>query len=101
MTSRFASRFNTSYIQAYTVLTMLLPGTPVLYYGDEINMVDGSSTSNQWQRAQPMRTVMQWENATNAGFQSCNASCSPIEFEINNFENNNVKVCINFEDNKS
>lgn len=91
-TSRFASRFNTSYIQAYTVLSMLLPGTPVLYYGDEINMVDGSSTGNPWQRIQPMRTIMQWENTTDAGFQACNTSCSPVWVGVNDFGNNNVKL---------
>ena len=93
-TSRFASRFNTSYIQAYTVLSMLLPGTPVLYYGDEINMVDGSSTGNPWQRIQPMRTIMQWENTTDAGFQACNTSCSPVWVGVNDFGNDNVKVGI-------
>jgi len=73
---RMASRFNRSFIQPFTMLTMLLPGTPVLYYGDEIYMQDARpGTGNQWARQQPMRTLMQWENATNAGF--CNSTCNP------------------------
>ena len=74
---------------------MLLPGTPVLYYGDEINMVDGTSSSTSpGQRGQPMRTIMQWENATNAGFQSCNDSCTAPWFDINDYSTNNVMVSI-------
>lgn len=72
-TDRFASRFNATFIRAYTILTFLMPGTPLLYYGDEINMVNTGTTSDPSAREQPMRSIMRWNNSTNGGF--CNNTC--------------------------
>jgi len=47
-------------------LLFSLPGTPVLYYGDEIGM--GEDLSLQERNA--VRTPMQWSNAPNAGFST-------------------------------
>ncbi|MBN2044241.1 MAG: maltose alpha-D-glucosyltransferase [Anaerolineales bacterium] len=47
-------------------LLMTLPGTPVLYYGDEIGMGD-----NIWLRDRDgVRTPMQWDSTPHAGFSA-------------------------------
>lgn len=70
---RLASRFNKSFIKAYTILTFLLPGTPVMLYGDEIYMIDTGTPLSPWSRDQPMRAVMRWDNSSNGGFcDKCN-----------------------------
>jgi maltose alpha-D-glucosyltransferase/alpha-amylase len=43
---------------------MSLPGTPILYYGDEIGMGDNISLGDR----NGVRTPMQWNGETNAGF---------------------------------
>jgi glycosidase len=48
------------------MIYMLLPATPITYYGDEIGMVDGVSSS-QTDRRDPYRTPMQWSGEANAG----------------------------------
>jgi trehalose synthase len=60
---------------AYSLL-FTLPGSPILYYGDEIGMGD-----NIWlEDRNGVRTVMQWENAANAGFSQASAESlfSPV-----------------------
>lgn len=44
------------------MIAMLLPGTPITLYGEEIGMEDGLGSSDP-----PARCVMSWSNATNAG----------------------------------
>ncbi|XP_060067990.1 neutral and basic amino acid transport protein rBAT-like [Ylistrum balloti] len=74
---RFASRFNGSYIRAYYMLTMLLPGTPVLYYGDEIMLKNNPAVTATSGNNKTMRTLMQWENATDGGFCSASTCSTP------------------------
>jgi maltose alpha-D-glucosyltransferase/alpha-amylase len=53
--------------ELFTALLLSLPGSPVLYYGDEIGMGD-----NIWlQDRDAVRTPMQWTPDRNAGFSSC------------------------------
>ncbi len=53
-------------IQLFTALLMSLPGSPVLYYGDEIGMGD-----NIWLGDRDgVRTPMQWTPDRNAGFST-------------------------------
>jgi maltose alpha-D-glucosyltransferase / alpha-amylase len=47
-------------------LVFSLPGTPVVYYGDEIGMGDDMSLPERW----PVRTCMQWSDEVNGGFSS-------------------------------
>ena len=51
----------------YTIL-FSLPGTPVLYYGDEIGMGDNVYLGDRF----GVRTPMQWSMNVNAGFSSAN-----------------------------
>lgn len=44
------------------MIAMLLPGTPITLYGEEIGMADASGIVEH-----PARCVMSWSNATNAG----------------------------------
>jgi maltose alpha-D-glucosyltransferase/alpha-amylase len=49
-------------------LLFSLPGTPVIYYGDEIGMGDNYYLGDR----NGVRTPMQWSNDRNAGFSSAN-----------------------------
>ncbi|XP_033760798.1 neutral and basic amino acid transport protein rBAT-like [Pecten maximus] len=73
---RFASRFSSSFIRAYYMLTMLLPGTPVLYYGDEIMLKNNPAINTTSGNSRTMRTLMQWGNAT-SDFCSVSSCSSP------------------------
>ncbi|KAL3837297.1 hypothetical protein ACJMK2_022664 [Sinanodonta woodiana] len=97
-TNRIASRINsTRYVKALSMLMMLLPGTPIWYYGDEVNMIDNTNTSTveTGGRNQLMRGLMYWNNETNGGFQNCasNSSCSATWMSSNGGHiNNNVQT---------
>lgn len=51
-------------IELMTALLLTLPGTPVLYYGDEIGMGDNVHLGDR----DGVRTPMQWSNDRNGGF---------------------------------
>ncbi|HYZ35905.1 MAG TPA: maltose alpha-D-glucosyltransferase [Pseudonocardiaceae bacterium] len=54
-------------LELFTALLLSLPGSPVLYYGDEIGMGD-----NIWLGDRDgVRTPMQWTPDRNAGFSCC------------------------------
>jgi maltose alpha-D-glucosyltransferase/alpha-amylase len=54
-------------IELFTALLLALPGSPVLYYGDEIGMGD-----NIWLGDRDgVRTPMHWTPDRNAGFSTC------------------------------
>jgi maltose alpha-D-glucosyltransferase / alpha-amylase len=54
-------------LELFTALLLSLPGSPVLYYGDEIGMGD-----NIWLGDRDgVRTPMQWTPDRNAGFSVC------------------------------
>ena len=38
---RIATRFGADLVDAMNMIYMLLPGTPITYYGEEIGMTDG------------------------------------------------------------
>jgi maltose alpha-D-glucosyltransferase/alpha-amylase len=56
-------------IELLMSLLLSLPGTPVLYYGDEIGMGDNIFLADR----DGVRTPMQWSNDRNAGFSSANS----------------------------
>ena len=55
-------------IELLISLLLSLPGTPVLYYGDEIGMGDNIFLADR----DGVRTPMQWSNDRNAGFSRAN-----------------------------
>jgi maltose alpha-D-glucosyltransferase/alpha-amylase len=55
-------------IELLNVLLLSLPGTPVIYYGDEIGMGDNYYLGDR----NGVRTPMQWSPGKNAGFSECN-----------------------------
>ena len=56
-------------IELLNGLLMSLPGTPVIYYGDEIGMGDNVYLGDR----NGVRTPMQWSGDRNAGFSSANS----------------------------
>jgi len=54
-------------LELFTALLLSLPGSPVLYYGDEIGMGDNIWLGDR----DSVRTPMQWSPDRNAGFSSC------------------------------
>lgn len=59
---------NTAKIELMNVLLFSLPGTPVIYYGDEIGMGDNYYLGDR----DGVRTPMQWTGDRNAGFSQTN-----------------------------
>jgi maltose alpha-D-glucosyltransferase/alpha-amylase len=55
-------------IELMNVLLFALPGTPVIYYGDEIGMGDNIYLGDR----NGVRTPMQWNDDRNAGFSQAN-----------------------------
>jgi maltose alpha-D-glucosyltransferase/alpha-amylase len=55
-------------------LLFTLPGTPVIYYGDEIGMGDNIFLPDR----NGVRTPMQWEPGLNAGFTDADVIYSPV-----------------------
>jgi maltose alpha-D-glucosyltransferase/alpha-amylase len=54
-------------LELFTALLLSLPGSPVLYYGDEIGMGDNIWLGDR----DAVRTPMQWTPDRNAGFSKC------------------------------
>jgi len=87
---RIASRLNGD--QRKLVLAasclMALPGTPVLYYGEEIGMLDGFGPSHSGDLAH--RLPMQWN--TGAGYGFTNPAVEPWQPFLGNGENISVEA---------
>jgi maltose alpha-D-glucosyltransferase/alpha-amylase len=57
-------------VELLNVLLFTLPGSPVIYYGDEIGMGDNIFLGDR----NGVRTPMHWDDNRNAGFSTCNPS---------------------------
>jgi alpha-glucosidase len=78
--SRIASRVGVDQARVAAMLLLTLRGTPTMYYGDELGMVDVAIAANRIQDPfeknvpgmglgrDPCRTPMQWDESANAGF---------------------------------
>jgi maltose alpha-D-glucosyltransferase / alpha-amylase len=55
-------------IELMNLLLMTMPGSPILYYGDEIGMGDNLQLGDR----NGVRTPMQWVGGTNGGFSTAN-----------------------------
>ena len=78
-------------IELFTALLFSLPGSPVLYYGDEIGMGD-----NIWLGDRDgVRTPMQWTPDRNAGFSSCDPGrmvFPPVQDAVYGYQVTNVEA---------
>ncbi|XP_040573552.1 maltase A3 [Lepeophtheirus salmonis] len=63
---RVRSRFGPELIDGINMLVMLLPGTPITYYGEELGMEDLLEVQND--PRDPERSPMIWNDQENAGF---------------------------------
>jgi maltose alpha-D-glucosyltransferase/alpha-amylase len=63
-------------IQLMNCLLMSMPGTPIIYYGDEIGMGDNIYLGDR----NGVRTPMQWNGGWNAGFSGADPErlCAPL-----------------------
>lgn len=78
-------------IQLMTALLFSLPGTPVIYYGDEIGMGDNIYLADR----NGVRTPMQWSSDKNAGFSTSTPQqlYLPVVIDpIFNYESINVEL---------
>jgi maltose alpha-D-glucosyltransferase / alpha-amylase len=78
-------------IELLNSLLFSLPGTPIVYYGDEIGMGDNISLKDR----DGVRTPMQWSAAPNAGFSQAHPASlySPIVNDsVYGFEKVNVEA---------
>lgn len=90
---RVGSRFGEDAIDKLSMLIILLPGSVVTYYGEEIGMVDNEisweDTVDPWGcnagpdryhlfSRDPERTPMQWSSEDGAGFTTGNKTWLPI-----------------------
>lgn len=80
--ARLATRIGSQQAKLVAVMQLSLPGLPVVYYGDELGMVDGIIKPDQIQDPvekrkpglnqgrDPERTPMQWDAGLYAGFST-------------------------------
>lgn len=61
-------------IELLNGLLFSLPGTPIIYYGDEIGMGDDIWLDDR----NGVRTPMQWDSSRNAGFSQADATYLPV-----------------------
>ncbi len=66
--------FDRPRIELLHSLLMTLPGTPILYYGDEIGMGDDLNLPDR----NGVRTPMQWNDSPGAGFSSADVTYAPL-----------------------
>ena len=78
-------------IQLFTALLLSLPGSPILYYGDEIGMGDIIWLGDR----DAVRTPMQWTPDRNAGFSTANPGrlyLPPIQDPVYGYQAVNVEA---------
>ncbi len=66
--------FDRARVELLHSLLMTLPGTPILYYGDEIGMGDDLTLPDR----NGVRTPMQWTDGPGAGFSSAQQTYAPL-----------------------
>ncbi|XP_004534609.1 maltase A3 [Ceratitis capitata] len=101
--NRVGSRLGADRIDMLNMLTNMLPGVSISYYGDEIGMTDVWIPWNDTQdpsachtnpdiyekfSRDPERTPFQWSDAENAGFSTANKTWLPV---ADNYKTVNVQ----------
>lgn len=77
-------------IELANSLLFTLPGSPIVYYGDEIGMGENLDLPDR----NGVRTPMQWDNSLNAGFSTGKTSSEFVKGELS-YEHINVASQIN------
>ena len=78
-------------IELLCMLLFSFPGTPVLYYGDEIGMGDNIYLGDR----NGVRTPMQWSSDRNGGFSRCDFArlySAPIMDPVSGYQSINVEA---------
>ncbi|UCH25023.1 MAG: maltose alpha-D-glucosyltransferase [Trueperaceae bacterium] len=76
-------------IKLMNSLLLTLPGTPILYYGDEIGMGDHIWLDDR----NGVRTPMQWQETENAGFSTAEELFAPVvDDAVYGYRHRNVDV---------
>jgi glycosidase len=82
---RISKGRDTADLELVYMFLMTMPGTPFIYYGDEIGMrsIQGLPSKEGGYNRTPSRTPMQWDDSPNAGFSNAPASLlyTPIDPE--------------------
>ncbi len=71
-------------IELMNAMLMSLPGTPIIYYGDEIGMGDNISLGDR----NGVRTPMQWSGGWNAGF----STAEPERLVCSHYSRSGIRV---------
>ncbi|XP_028409885.1 neutral and basic amino acid transport protein rBAT-like [Dendronephthya gigantea] len=69
---RVGSNIDSKLAKSLEALLVLLPGTPIVFYGDEIGMQNVNNGKNL--KVDENKAPMQWEDTKNAGFTSNNST---------------------------
>jgi alpha-glucosidase len=90
---RIASKLGPDGVRTAAVALLTLPGSKVIYYGDELGMADVAIPLEKLQdpsptNRDPERTPMQWSDAPNAGFSAVEPWL-PVE---DNYHSHNVQT---------
>ncbi|GAB2913355.1 maltose alpha-D-glucosyltransferase [Streptomyces mayteni] len=78
-------------LELFTALLLSLPGSPILYYGDEIGMGDNIWLGDR----DAVRTPMQWTPDRNAGFSSADPGklyLPPLMDTIYGYQSTNIEA---------
>ncbi|ARQ70600.1 maltose alpha-D-glucosyltransferase [Streptomyces marincola] len=78
-------------LELFTALLLSLPGSPILYYGDEIGMGDNIWLGDR----DAVRTPMQWTPDRNAGFSTADPGklyLAPVMDTIYGYQSTNVEA---------
>lgn len=91
---RVASRYGEDNARLMAMLQLTTPGLPIIYYGEEIGMVDQEIPSDRVQDPfekrvpgkglgrDPERTPMRWDTSPNAGFSHAHETWLPMGDDI-------------------
>lgn len=88
--SRIGTRVGKDYIDACQILLLSLPGTPLMYYGDEVGILDADIDKKALlDHRDPYRTPLPWTSSNNSGFSTGKKTWLPVDKD---FEENNIEI---------
>ncbi len=93
-TPRIQPVLNDEEAKLFYAFFFTLPGTPFMYYGDEIGMryIDGMPTKEGGFTRTGTRTPMQWNSSVNAGFSVASEDKLYLPIDKENYKSVNVEA---------